>query len=265
MSKSALDRNAVRKALFEFILIFVGVLAALAVNQWQQNRKDRLFLTQQLESIVNEVDNNLYTIKNVQNRMIPAKLEALGEVITTLGSSAPQINNPEMFLAKLSISSMGNSVWFTRNRYDALRSSGNFRIIGNRELEDNLSDTYQGLSVLLPQADRLAAGYPALVQQLLPANEQSEHNILRTYIPLNHMETAPVVPDAMTQNEAIKAIIAEREQLVRLARSEVAVTTANWYALERIKMQFEKLRVELLAHPALKGVQFNDAQDSAKK
>ena len=256
----SLERNSFRKALFEFFLIFVGVLAALAVNQWQQNRQDRLFLTQQLESIVNEVDTNLWTIKNVQNNMLPVKLKALGEVITTLGSSEPQINNPEIFLKKLAISSGGNSVWFTRNRYDALRSSGNFRIIGNRELEDDLSDTYQGLSVLLPQADRLAAGYPALVQQLLPANEQSEFNILRVYIPPSHKETAPVVPDVMTRDEAIKAIIARREQLVRLARSEVAVTTANWYAMERIKMQFKNLREELLAHPALKGIKFDKTE-----
>jgi len=257
-----LDRNVVRKALFEFVLIFVGVLAALAVNQWQQNRKDRQFLTQQLESIVNEIDTNLWTINNVQQNMIPEKLAALGEVITTLGSPEPKINNPEMFLAKLALSSAGNSVWFTRNRYDALRSSGNFRIIGNREIEDSLSDTYQGLSVLLPQADRLEAGYSALVQQLLPASEQSNINILRSYLSSNHKELAPVVPDVLTRDEAIKDIIAEREQLVLLARSEVAVTTAHWYALERMKIQFNNVRAKLLAHPALKGINFEESTET---
>jgi len=247
--------NSIRKTFFEFVLIIVGVLVALAVNQWQEDRKEKQFLTQQLESIVSEIDANLITIKIIRENTIPRKLKALERVISTLNSAGINISNVDDFIRELAVSSVGSTVWFTRNRYDALRSSGSFRIIGDREIEDDLSDTFDGMDVLFSQATTLEAGYPALVHQLIPASYQSELNILSYYVAEG--TDAPGIEDNQAQNETVNVILGERGQLVRLARAEVAVATGKWYALTRIKAQFEELKTRLLAHPALKDSDFN--------
>ena len=255
MIPGKLRHETVRSTIIEFVLIVLGVLVALAVDQWRDDRKQEQFLTQQLESLVSEIDANLDTITRVRELMIPRKLTALEKVIATLDSPDPHINDLDGFLKEFAYSTLDSKVWFTRNRYDALRSSGSFRIIGNRKIEDELSDTYDGVSILLSQATAIGAGYPALVQQLITARYQRTLNNLATYVDVGI--ESPGVMDNQEPRETINSIINERKKIIRLARGEVATATAKWYALSRIKAQFENLKSLLLAHPALKYSNFN--------
>lgn len=248
--------HSVRATVFEFALIVLGVLVALAVDEWQEERKDAQFLTGQLESIVSEIDANLFTIQRIRTGAIPSKMNALEQVIGTLENPDPRIGDLDALLSELAYASRDTEPWFTRDRFDALRSSGNFRIIGNRELEDDVSDVYNGVDVLLAQAERLNAGFPALVHQLLPARYQASLNPLRTYT--REGVGAPAIEDPETPAEITREILAHREEILRLARAESALVTAKWYALTRIDADFRALRKELLAHPALEDSKFNE-------
>jgi hypothetical protein len=250
--------KGIRNSIVEFVLIVLGVLVALALDERREDLKARHFLTQQLESIVAEIDGNLKTIDRILTGAVPAKLTALEVVIATLDDPNPQIADLDGFLKELALGSLAADAWLSRSRYDALRSSGNFRIIGDEEIEKSLADTYEGISVLISQIAPMEAGYPELVNQLIPATYQVTLNGLSFYVPTG--VEAPVVQDFQPKEETIAAIIGERNELMRLARAEVAVGTARWYALTRLKMQFEELRALMIKHPALKNSEFDGAQ-----
>ena len=56
---------------------------------------------------------------------------------------------------------------------------------------------------------------------------------------------APVLKDAGDPAVVLDSIRARRDELRRLARNEAAVATGQWYALGRLKMDFEYLPEEL--------------------
>lgn len=58
------EKNAhVKKILLDFIPAFLGVLAALLLNNWQQGSKDRAFINSSIQSIYNDCQENISIIK----------------------------------------------------------------------------------------------------------------------------------------------------------------------------------------------------------
>lgn len=239
-----------RHMVFEIVIVVIGVLVALAVNDWQQQRHERQFAIQQLESLSQEVDQNLNSLHTIRDRVLVHKLQALGTVIATLQGKAPlHISDPKAFIKTLEVSASTAGLWFQHSRFDALRSTGSFRILDNASLEKKLNDTYNGVPILFAQLKQLEPGYPVLVQQLVPARYQSELNPLRGYVG-GH---APVVQDRENDTEFVQSLKRSRSTLLRMARGEASVATANWYALTRLKKQFLNVQAMLRTELARDG------------
>lgn len=244
--------HTLRHMLFEIFIVIVGVLIALAVSDWQQQRHDRQVAIQQMQSLLQEVDGNLYSLNNFREHLIPYKLHALETVIATLQGNAPlHIKDVNGFMTTLSSSALTAGMWFKHSSFDALRSSGGFRILGNTALENQLSNTYAGVPVLLDQLKQLEPGYPKLVMQLMPARYQSTLNPLKGYA--RGPSPAPKVGDVESDQAVVRAIQQHRAQLLARARGEVAVATANWYALTRLRSDFLEVREMLIKQLAAYG------------
>ena len=54
----------IKKILLDFIPAFLGVLAALLLNNWQQNARDAAFIHSSIKSIYNDCQKNLSIIKS---------------------------------------------------------------------------------------------------------------------------------------------------------------------------------------------------------
>ena len=53
----------IRRAVFEFVVIVTGVLVALAADEWRQERQELRELNSYLVSVLDEVRDNLGTIR----------------------------------------------------------------------------------------------------------------------------------------------------------------------------------------------------------
>jgi hypothetical protein len=81
-----------------------------------------------------------------------------------------------------------------------------------------------------------------LVNELIPAQLQVEFSQLSGYV---QTKNAPALTDDDELNSAVERIRARRQELLMLARNEAAVTIGQWYALTRLKSDFEKVLAEL--------------------
>ncbi len=239
-------------AVFEFLLIVVGVLAALAVDSWQQEQDEKLRLQGHLISLVAEVDQNLYSIGIIRTSVLPKKIERLGRVINTLESHSEPPELTDAFMADLVRSATDAQIWFTRNSYDALLSSGGFKHLNNSALESLISSSYSANETLLSQSERARGRYAALVFELVPSRFLTQDiHPMGGYV--HEAAEAPLADDGMSLVAASELLFTQRERLVRLARNEMAYATGTWYALTRIEDGFEVMRERIVEDPLLQG------------
>lgn len=248
-------KGSVGQSALELVLIVVGVLVALWVDEWRGDREEKEILQQHLLGVVDEINQNLSTIHKIRDSALPEKMQALGVVIYILSQPEPDIDDPEKLIETLASSSWDLHPWFVRNRFDALRTSGSLHSLHIQKLASDLSDAFEAPKVLFSQPLVFEGNYSEVVQELIPARYQSKHSQLKSYVVGNH---APVILDNQSAEEAVRLIVSQKSHLVRLARNEAAVDTGKWYAMTRIKQDFESVRMQILKHPLLQGIELLD-------
>jgi hypothetical protein len=215
----------------EFLIVVAGILAALAVDQWRQDRDELRILNESLADVAVEIRGNISTVERIHGWALSQKMKGLGTALRFLSDPQAPVDDPEALLQAFAMSARGATPWLVNDRFEALRNSGNLRLLRDSKLVDVLVEAYEGPQVLYSQVDRLQGSYPTVVNELLPATMQVHWNPIRWY---SRDSTAPVIPDPANVASAIAEIRARRVELLRLARAEAAVATGKWYALERV-------------------------------
>ena len=116
-----LDEGPVQRAIFEFLIIVTGVLVALAVDEWRQERAEIRELNQHLVSLLEEVENNLESVTFIRVSLTQVKTPGLETVIAHLESGDETVDDPDEFLHALADSTLLANPWFTTSRFEALR------------------------------------------------------------------------------------------------------------------------------------------------
>ena len=92
--KTRLGENAFQKAAFEFLIIVTGVLVALAVDEWRQERAEMRELNQHLASLLDEVEQNMGTLEYIRVSLTQVKTPGLETVIAHLESGDESVDDP---------------------------------------------------------------------------------------------------------------------------------------------------------------------------
>ena len=120
-------------AIGEILLVMIGILLALQVNNWNEDRKERILERALLEQLHTEFNSNLTQLDeriDIRNNMIKAAVELLEYI------DAPETRN---------VDSVNSSIAWTTpyTTFDPIINdivaSGNFRILGNNRLKQLLS------------------------------------------------------------------------------------------------------------------------------
>lgn len=226
-----------RRAVFEFLVIVIGVLVALAADEWRQTRAELRDLDEHLASVLDEVRDNLSNVSAVRGGISARKIAGLETIIAHLESGETSVADPDALLKSLADSSAVWRPFVSRNRFDALNTSGLLRLAVGDELRDVLAGTYEVPETLLGQVALIQGDYPIVVNEIIPSTYQSSLSGMRSYIRGN----APEIALDISANDAVELIHEDRDRLLRLARGEAAVATAIWYALTRIQADFREL------------------------
>ena len=133
-------------AIGEIVLVVIGILIALQINNWNENRKDRANESVYLKELLKDFEINLQKSIEVTSR--------IEEVIPSLSGLLEQsaLENPT-----ISLDSINNAFKFlnsmpayssTDRAYNNLIGSGDFKLITNSDIKNAIADYYKYLEIL---------------------------------------------------------------------------------------------------------------------
>ena len=199
--------------------------------------------------LVVEVEQNLYSIRTIRDLVIPRKIKRLGTLIDDFSAAEAPPELDDDYLQIVATSTGDMKLWFTRNSYDSLLASGGFKHLNAPELESALSSSFNSPDVLLEQASNARGHYAGFMRGLLPTAVMTRSHPVGGYAPDDAV--APVYDDGRTAEALSQALFEQREELLQLARQELAYVTGTWYALTRLEMGFDFNDKLLRQHPLL--------------
>jgi hypothetical protein len=145
-----------RFLLGEFVVIVLGVLIALWVDELREARVNAGLEVQYLESLMADIDADLARFDGAERGM-RASETAAATVLALYGDSPPAENVADLVTA-VETAGWPATVIVTRNTIDDLRSTGNLRLIRDPAIRRAISDYYNSVDSGLRVVNRLQEG-----------------------------------------------------------------------------------------------------------
>jgi hypothetical protein len=152
-------------ALGEIILVVIGILIALSINNWNDVRKDQKIESNYLsglrkELIADTTSISLYLIKNHQEKIDILKLAK------KYNRAIQKIRDTTIFVENLNkIMGPWKFTWtLNTNIYNELESTGNLRKIRDRKLRQEISKYYSRLAMVQNISDKSESGFRSFIK-----------------------------------------------------------------------------------------------------
>lgn len=182
MRQRLLNENKVTRyaayALGEILLVVIGILIALNINNWNEAKRDRIIEQSYLLNLREDLEADIKWIKRYVNDRYDAKLSALNK-----GKAYYQgnyvIGDTLSFLNELGYGSVfGNIVWaFKKTTYDELVNTGNFRKIQNDSLRQAVLDYYWLINRTYESTADDQTGYITFINSRAPFDRNNPERI----------------------------------------------------------------------------------------
>ncbi len=180
--KSLLMENKTGKylkyAIGEIILVVIGILIALSINNWNESRKDNIKVHAYLANLHKDIKGDIsFNNRNILERY-DKKVNALknGKAYYQ-GTYA--IADTLAFLNNLGYGAVfGNVIWaFNKTTYNQLVNTGEFKIIENDSLRESIQNYYNLLNGIEESSDGKKTGYVKYTNSFAPFNRDDPEHI----------------------------------------------------------------------------------------
>ena len=184
MLKEGKTTNYLKYAIGEIVLVVIGILIALQVNNWNEQRKDKNKETLYLTNIREEIMGDSLYYENGWFKSYPRKLEGL----LTAKSYAMGNYNIKDTIAFLGVASyagkysIGNFGINSRT-YEELVSTGNLSLISDPELKNRIVSYYLSANYINNYSNDLRSGYPAYFNSFKVYNPKEPAHVNKLEIP----------------------------------------------------------------------------------
>lgn len=205
--------NYIKYAIGEIVLVMVGILLALQVNNWNELRKMRAKESGYLERLQEDVSSDLQQYNlNIEfyNQVFDYGNLALSYANA---DNLDNVSNWEVLIAFFQSSQIWPIIPKTAT-YDELKSSGELSLIQNVDLRKSLSYYHGGGLDRYNQTVGIKPPYRKMVRGLIPTKVQNymwdkchvtlnEVQILKKCAPYLDEEKSKLIIDKMTQNKTL--------------------------------------------------------------
>lgn len=235
-----------RLLLGEFVVIVVGVLLALWVDELREARKNAELEVQYLESLVTDLEADLVQFDETEAWM--RRQEAAAATVLALYEGSPPAEDVADLVAAVETAGWQYFPSITRNTIDDLKSTGNLRLIRDPEMRRGIAAYYRTVEeISIPLADmrdRIWAQYDARVANVLRPGVRL--SVLQRPESFGHGITSDALRAAEPPSleKLIAALIAFPE--LEIAAAEVLYQTINMRAgLEGMRRAALELKARL--------------------
>jgi len=168
-------------AIVEVLLIVIGILLALTLNTWQNNTKNRSIEKDYISDLIIDLrqDTSYFNVRRMKN--IKKKAEALNQAKAYLLGTY-QIKDTLLFLNTVGYGARYSRVVATSNNstYTELVSTGNLRIIENREIRKEIINYYGSKDAATKTIQGSKTGYLDYINSLRSFKKEAPNQISRS-------------------------------------------------------------------------------------
>lgn len=161
----------VRWLLSETLVVVLGVLIALALNDYWTYRQERALELQYLERIRDDVNIDISLMDDFGKRLLERKLNALDSIAPVIRGEQTIPEDLESFFRNVSLGAIGGASpthWTTSTTFQEMRSTGNLRLIRNSGLRSRISLYYEEFDEFYTRTRDRRTGYTKLIWSVLP-------------------------------------------------------------------------------------------------
>ena len=126
-----------RYAVGEIVLVVIGILIALSINNWNEERKDQLRLKNHYVELINELNNDIDNLKLIIENVREINNQTF-KISEFINSSQSMIDTTKIVDALLGAEPYA-FFSISKSVYTTLLSSGDIQLIENKQLKNALS------------------------------------------------------------------------------------------------------------------------------
>jgi hypothetical protein len=249
MRHALLEQGATRRylayALGEIVLVVAGILIALQIDAWNDNRLDRI---QEREYLASMLDDLALDARRIDHAVAgnTVLLEGLDQLLRTLSLPADTLLEDNRLQRQLFLQALARTYWYLRVDFSELtmsqlKSSGGLLLIRDKGVRDAMLTYQQGLEACRHQYVEMTSYFHVIedTQKSLfdmrlgkQAFEFIEEDFLRILLPLESFE--PLVPAGDYLATADPALLKRYYGDVLFYRTALSNTTAFLQAQKQL-------------------------------
>ena len=156
-------------AIGEIVLVVIGILIALSINSWNQDRVNKKNENKYLDDIKKELQGNIGLSNYYFNNNLTKKIEGL-TLAKKYCEQKIQDQDTLDFLNKVSYGAVMSTgiTFFSTKSYDELINTGNFQLITHDSLKNEVKNYYWSLEASIEDLNNKTSGYAKFLNELKP-------------------------------------------------------------------------------------------------
>ncbi|WP_370476964.1 DUF6090 family protein [Tamlana flava] len=123
----------------EIILVMIGILLALQVNNWNEERKDNLKEIESLKGLENDLDKNIESLQHAIN-VHKSRIEDIDSIIYHLQSPTPNPN--DSLLIYFQQATFYELIKISSSTYESLKSNG-FEVLRDEDIKTKIIELFE--------------------------------------------------------------------------------------------------------------------------
>ncbi len=158
-------------AIGEISLVVIGILIALSINSWNQDRIDTKSEHEYLGEIKKEIQANIDLTNYYIIKKLPLKIEGLS-LAKQYCENKIQVDDTLFFLNKVSIGGVITTgfSFLSSKTYDELLNTGNFQLIATDSIKIKVKNYYWGIAADTKSIEIYRSGFTKFMSELRPFN-----------------------------------------------------------------------------------------------
>lgn len=172
MTAKHLSTEKLRWLFAETLVIVLGVLIALGLDDYRTNRYERYLAIDYVQRIQNDLSRDLDYIERIWVQRLKIKRESLEAIAPVIREQTKVPADVERFLKQVArggIAGTSAITWYTDTTFQDMRATGNLRLIRDPDIRAQISRYYEAMQSEALRVEARFTNYVPFVHTLLPA------------------------------------------------------------------------------------------------
>ena len=176
-----LSAKKLRWLIAETLVIVLGILIALALDDYRTNQYERRLAIDYVQRVQDDLSRDLEYIDRIWVQRLRIKRESLEAIAPIIRGQSQVPDNVEGFLKQVArggIAGTSAATWYTDTTFQDMRATGNLRLIRDADIRAQISRYYEAVQSEALRVEARFTDYTSFVHAVLPAELRDEIDLV---------------------------------------------------------------------------------------